>query len=553
MKRDPVTFEVIKNFLTATAEEMEIVLLRSAYSPIIKELLDASSAICDGRGRLVAQAVGIPIHLGGLSKAVQSVIAAFPQQTIRDGDVFLLNDPYSGAMHLPDFVVVTPVFAEGKLTAFTVNLAHQSDVGGMAPGSSPGDATEIFQEGLCIPPLKLFEEGRPNDTLFRLIERNVRSPEILLGDLRAQVSANGTGQKRLREVFGRYGRDAVLWYMDELLDYTERLTRREIATRIADGIYSAEDLIDDDGIVDQPVKVRATVEVRGDEVVVDFTGSSPQVRGAINATAASTESAVMYAMKSFVDPRIPTNDGSFRPLKMKLPLGTVVDAKRPAAVNARAIVARRVCDVVLSCLGQANPGRAVAQSADNPYIVTIGGINRRTGRYFLYFEGISGGMGARSTKDGADAIETHTTNCKNLPMEAGELDYPLRFRRLEIISDSGGAGRYRGGLGIRKEIEILQDAVLGVRADRIKHPAGGMAGGQAGAPGRLALVTREGDSRVLPSKKSLVQVREGDRLVIETPGAGGYGDPAQRDRKESLRDLADGRVSGPGAADQAAE
>jgi len=517
---DPITFEVVKNRLIAIADEMETVLMRSAYSPVVKEMRDCSCALFDSVGQVVAQASALPMHLGALTPAMASLLDRVPAAKMRDGDVFMVNDPTEGGSHLQDFIFMLPIFVGPELVGFSVNLAHQIDVGGMAPGSGPGDAQEIFQEGLRIPCVRLYEQGTPNDLLFRIIALNVRSPEMTLGDMRAQLAACKIGRERVRELAGKYSSETLRACMAELLDFSERQVRQAIAA-VPDGIYRGTDVIDDDGItLGQSIRIEVSLEVQRDSVIVDFAGTDAQVRGAINTPYSSTFAAVMYCIIGGFGPTVPANAGCFRPVTLHVPQGSILAAQPPAAVNARAVSARRAADVVLQCLSQALPHRAIATSCDNTFVVQISGRASGTGRYFHYIEALGGGLGGRCDRDGIDGIDTHTTNNMNVPIEALEAAAPLVVERLDLDDGSAGAGRWRGGKGIHKVLRVLDSATLGVRADRFVHPPAGFAGG---GPGGLASCMLNGVP--LGSKRSLIRLNPGDVVAIHTAGGGGFGTP----------------------------
>lgn len=538
MRIDPITFEVIKNRLSAIADEMETVLMRSAYSPVVKEMRDCSCALFDAQGQVVAQASALPMHLGALSPALEALLKRYPVATMRDGDVFLVNDPTEGGTHLQDFIFMCPVFVDGQVIGFSVNLAHQIDVGGMAPGSGPGDAREIFQEGLRIPCVRAYDAGQPNELLFRMLALNVRSPEMTLGDARAQLSACAIGRERLRELAAKYSTATLIAAMAELLDYSERMTRKAIADT-PDGVFAAEDVIDDDGITrGRPIRICARVEIRGDQLFVDFDGTDPQVAGAINTPFSSTFAAVVYCTMGTFGPTMPNNAGCYRPITIRVPSGSILDAKPPAAVNARAVSCRRAADVLIKCLSQAVPGRAIAGSGDNTFVVQISGRAAGSNQYFHYIEALGCGLGARSDRDGIDGIDTHTTNNMNVPIEAIEASTPIVVESFGLAPHSAGRGRYRGGMGIRKRLRVLSDAMLGVRADRFVHPAPGAA---HGGPGGLAACFVNGEP--MPSKRSLFPLKPGDLVEVVTAGGGGFGDYATRPTALRGPDEADGIVT----------
>jgi N-methylhydantoinase B len=523
---DPITFEVVKNRLTAIADEMETVLMRSAYSPVVKEMRDCSCALFDPEGQVVAQAAALPMHLGALTPAVAQLLARVPVKDMRDGDVFMVNDPTEGGSHLQDFIFMCPIFHGVELLGFSVNLAHQIDVGGMAPGSGPGDAQEIYQEGLRIPCVHLYKQGEPNELLFRMIALNVRSPELTLGDMRAQLAACKLGCERVRELARKYSTDVLRASTSQLLDFSERRIRKAIA-EAPDGVYFAYDVIDDDGIVlDHPIRIQARLEIRGDCIVVDFDGTDPQVRGAINTPYSSTFAAVMYCVIGGFGPTVPSNAGCFRPVTLRVPRGSILDAQPPAAVNARAVSARRAADVLLQCISKALPNRAIATSSDNTFVIQISGRASADRKYFHYIEALGGGLGGRADRDGVDGIDTHTTNNMNVPIESLEASAPIVVECFELDDASGGHGRWRGGKGIHKVLRVLDYATLGVRADRFVHAPAGFAGG---GPGGLASCALNGAP--LNSKRSLIPVRPGDVVTIHTAGGGGFGDPGAIEAK----------------------
>jgi N-methylhydantoinase B len=543
MRLDPVTVEVTRHRLDVIADEMEQILLRSSYSPIVKEGLDASAALFTVQGETLAQAVAIPIHLGTLAPAVRRIIQEFPPAEMHPDDVYAMNDPYDGGTHLPDIVLVAPVVVAGRVVALTATMTHHQDMGGKAPGSVPTDATEIFQEGFIIPPLKLRDRGVPNVTLERLLARNVRIPRVVLGDLRAQMAACFAGRNRLQEVVGELGADQALAIFATLLDQAERMTRACLAD-IPDGAYAFTDYLDDDGVErGRRLTIAATVTVAGDRLMVDFTGTSPQARGPLNAVPSSTLSGVYYAVKAITDPAIPNNGGCHRAIEVTLPEGTLVNPRWPAPVNARTATVKRIADVLLGALLKALPGRLPAASSGELLVMALAGFDPATGARFITSELGAGGMGARPGKDGVDAIETDATNCMNLPAEAVELDFPLRINYWRLRPDSGGAGRWRGGLGFEKSFEALGGPVeISHRAERHTTAPWGAEGGASGAMawGRV----RRADGRVEPvGSKEAITLQAGERLEVATAGGGGYGDPRDRPRDRVRDDLRDGKIS----------
>lgn len=518
---DPIRLEVFKHLFASIAEEMGVVLRRTGYSPNIKERRDFSCALFDAEGRMIAQAAHIPVHLGAMPISVREAVRTM---TFAPGDVVILNDPFHGGTHLPDITLIAPIFvgdgSEQQLFGFAANRAHHSDVGGMAPGSMPL-STELYQEGVIIPPLKLAEAGRVNQGLMDLLLANVRTPDERAGDLRAQMAANRKGAERMQELVAKYGQDEVERYMGGLLSYAERMTRRLIQD-LPDGTYTFRDRMDDDGMDPEPAEIVVAITIDGDEATVDFTGTSPQRKGSINAVYAITLSATYYVFRSLIGLDIPSNSGCLKPIKLIAPEGTLVNARPPAAVAGGNVeTSQRITDVLLGALAQACPDRVPAASQGTMNNLTAGGWDPERQRAYAYYETIGGGMGARPNKDGADAIHTHMTNTLNTPVEALEYAYPFRVRRYEIRRGSGGAGQFRGGDGIRRDIELLHDAQVTILSERRKFAPYGLAGGEPGKPGRNVLI-RDGEEHELPGKISL-PVRAGDVVSIRTPGGGGFG------------------------------
>lgn len=540
MRVDPITLEVLRNALAGVAEEMNANLVRTGYSPNIKERRDCSAALFDPRGRMIAQAESIPVHLGAMPFSVAAALEHFEE--LKPGDTVILNDPFAGGAHLPDITFITPIFHRARLVGIAANRAHHADIGGKAPGSLAGDATEIYQEGLRIPPLLLRRAGELDEAVLKLILANTRTPEERLGDLRAQRAANETGLRRFLELVERYGMELLRAAIEELLDYSERRMRAELAA-IPDGRYEYEDYLDDDGLGEGPIRLHVQVEVRGDEIMIDFSGSAPQVEGPVNAVYAVTASAVYYTIRALTDPDIPPNEGCYRPIVIVAPEGTVVNASPPAAVvGGNLETSQRIVDVLLGALAQALPERAIGACQWTMNNLSLGGIDPRTGRAYAFYETIGGGLGARADKDGIDGVHSHMTNTLNTPIEALEIAYPLRVERYELRRDSGGAGRRRGGLGIRREIRVLgHRARLSLLADRRCTRPYGVRGGLPGESGADALIIG-GEERPLPGKGTVV-VEPGTVVRVETPGGGGYGDPQERERELVLKDYREGRIS----------
>ncbi len=540
---DPVLLEVLRNRLEAIADEMELTLLKSAASPIVKEGLDASAALFNIRGETIAQAAAIPIHLGALQCAAQRIVRAFPPDRMREGDAFLLNDPYDGGTHLPDITLAVPVLDGGRAVALACTMCHHQDVGGRTPGSVPTDATELYQEGIIIPPTQLFRAGDLDENLFGLLARNVRLPDVFTGDLMAQVAAGRLGGMRLRELFAARGSETVLDYIEELLARAETLTRRHIEA-IPDGDYRFEDWLDNDGVeLDRRVKIAVTVRVRGSSMTFDFTGTDAQVRGPFNSVPASTLSAVYYAIRAISDPSVPNNGGCFRAVDAVLPEGTVVNPRPPAPVSCRTATIKRIADTILGALVRALPHRMPAANSGTLLVMAFGGQDPHTGRPFVASELAAGGMGARPGKDGIDVIETDVSNCMNIPVESVEMGFPLRIPRASLWTDSGGAGQFRGGLGLVKVFEATTtDVMVSHRGERFASAPWGLHGGAPGRSARAFILKKDGEREELPSKKMIV-LHPGDQLWEYVAGGAGYGDALDRDPELVLGDVLDGKVS----------
>ena len=520
----PIEFEVFKNLFLSIAEEMGVTLCRTGFSPNIKERLDYSCAVYDSAGATIAQGDHMPVHLGAMPLSVRAAIDSGPMEA---GDVVMLNDPFHGGTHLPDITLVSPVFLPGdrRPTFYVANRAHHSDVGGMSPGSMPV-AREIYQEGLILPPVRLARRGRLVPDVMSLLLANVRTPHEREGDLTAQIAANRVAESRLRHVVSAYGRARAVAYATALQDYTERVMRAAIRA-IPDGEYVFEDALDDDGFGDAPVRIRAALRIRGDRARVDFTGSDGQVEGSVNANYAMTLSACLYVFRCLVADDVLYNAGIARALDVIAPEGSIVNATRPSAVAGGNVeTSQRITDVVFGALAKAVPERVPAASQGTMNNVTFGGVDPRTGARFAYYETLGGGMGGRRGVAGLSGVHTHMSNTRNTPVEAIEHDLPLRIRRYSLRQDSAGAGQFPGGEGLVREYELLADASVTVLSERRRRGPYGAQGGGPGGKGRNTLI-RDGREEVLPGKIQL-QLRAGDRLRIETPGGGGYGETGER-------------------------
>ncbi|MFC4561685.1 hydantoinase B/oxoprolinase family protein [Nocardiopsis mangrovi] len=543
---DQVSVQVIGNAMLSIAEEMGAVLRRASYSTNIKERVDCSTALFDAQGRLVAQAEHIPIHMGSMKGLVQALLDRDGATRLRPGDVYITNDPYTGGgTHLPDITVVAPVFHEGGLIGFSATIAHHSDVGGHVPGSNSGDSTSIFQEGLRIPLVRFMIGGALNEEVLAFITLNSRLPEERRGDLLAQLAAVHTGGQRFAELHGKYGGTVIDAACGHLLDYARRKLEVAVAA-IPDGTYTAADRLDSDAPGQEPILIQAAITVAGEDLSVDFAGTGRQADVAINVVRSALEATVYYALKAVLDPGIPANGGFFDAVRIEAPLGSIVNPRPPAAVAARTDACQRVADVLLAALAEAVPCRVPAGSHSSITYVTFAGPGEE---FFVYPEVIAGGAGARSDRDGLDAVQVHVTNSSNLPIEALELEYPLRVDTYELIADSGGAGEHRGGLGVRRDIRVLSArADFSAHADRQTFPPRGLAGGKDGSTGRFILRPGTGDEHTLAGGRvSGVDLAHGDVVRVESPGSGGYGDPFARPAELVARDVAQGRV-GAGSA-----
>jgi N-methylhydantoinase B len=547
---DPASFEIVKNSLYKIAEEMRVVLAKTAYSPILKSAGDFSCGVFDAKGEMVAQGPDLPIHLGSMPDAVRAVVAAFGSD-VHDGDVFIHNDPYFGGSHLPDVNVVRPAFHDGRLLGFTCLRAHWPDIGSATPGSY-GAVTEIYGEGLRLPPLRLYSRGIPNVDLEKVILANVRTPDERKGDLGAQLAATLRATERLQALAERYGGDRLIAYMAEVLDYSERLMRAAL-TDLPDGEGYFEDFCDGDGIADTPdgkdapFWIRMRVTKTGDRVLVDFAGSDPQVKGPINAPLSVSASGVFCGLKMAVDPDglIPPNSGCWRTIRVEAPKGSVVNAEFPApVVYANHEISHRVADMVMGALAGFWPTHVMACSQGTSAILTLGGFDKRKGRRYVSYETIKGGFGARPTKDGINAIASGISNTMNTPIEVLEMAFPVRIESYAINPDSGGAGRYRGGCGARRVWRLLEgaDATGALCMERMTSPPFGLLGGKAGAAAVVTLTTPGGGTRHLPSKGAFL-APAGSVVDMIVPGSGGFGPPGERDKAAIGRDLLDGYVT----------
>jgi N-methylhydantoinase B len=547
---DPATFEIVKNGLYKIAEEMRVVLAKTAYSPLLKSAGDYSCGLFDARGEMVAQGPDLPIHLGSMPDAVRAIVAAFAPD-VHDGDVFLHNDPYFGGSHLPDVNVVRPAFYEGRLLGYACLRAHWPDVGSATPGSY-GAVTEIFGEGLRLPPLRLISRGAVNADLENVILANVRTPDERKGDLGAQLAATLRATERLKTLARRYGAEQFVGYMAQVMDYSERLMRATLKD-LPDGEGVFEDFCDGDGIADDelgkdaPFRIRLSVKKTADRLIVDFAGTAAQVKGPMNAPLSVTASGIYCGLKTAVDPNnlIPPNSGCWRTIEIRAPKGCVVNATFPApVVYANHEISHRVADMVMGALARFMPDQVMACSQGTSAILTLGGVDPRTGRPYVSYETVKGGYGARPNKDGINCIASGISNTMNTPVEIMEMAFPVRVERYEVNPDSGGAGRYRGGCGAIRVWRLLEgaDATGALCMERMTSPPFGLLGGKAGAAAAVKLTTPDGATRHLPGKGAF-SAPAGSVIEMITPGSGGFGPVAARDRAAIGRDLLDGYVS----------
>jgi len=547
---DPAIFEIVKNTLYKIAEEMRVVLAKTAYSPLLKSAGDYSCGVFDAQGEMVAQGPDLPIHLGSMPDAVRAVVAAFAGD-VHEGDVFIHNDPYFGGSHLPDVNVVRPAFLEQRLIGYACLRAHWPDVGSATPGSY-GAVTDIFGEGLRIPPLRLINRGRLNVDVEKLILANVRTPDERRGDLGAQLAATLRATERLEALARRHGGTELIRYMGEVMDYSERLMRAALSD-LPDGEGAFEDYCDGDGIADDKsgndarFRIRLHVKKQNDRLIVDFAGTDAQLKGPMNAPLSVTASGVYCGLKTAIDPGnlIPPNSGCWRTIEIRAAKGSLVNAQFPApVVYANHEISHRVADMVMGALANFMPEQVMACSQGTSAILTIGGVDPRSGRSYVSYETVKGGFGARPNKDGINTIASGISNTMNTPVEVMETAFPVRIERYEINPDSGGAGRFRGGCGAIRVWRLLPGAHAtgALCMERMTSPPFGLLGGNAGAAAVVTLTTPDGATRQLPSKGAF-DAPAGSVISMLTPGSGGFGEPAERDPAAIARDLREGYVS----------
>jgi N-methylhydantoinase B len=540
---DPIRLEIIANGLRSIADECFAALMRSSYSTNIKERKDHSIAIVDKTGRLVVQAaLTLPIHIASMGGLMRCVLEKYGHD-INEGDIFVANDPHTaGGTHLPDINYAMPIFIDGEIVAFICNIAHHADIGGMVPGSMAGGMSEIYQEGLRIPVVKLFRRGELQTDIMDILLLNVRVPHERRGDHNAQIASCRLGARRLLEVVDVHGLSTVLAAFEDIMTRTGQRMRAAIS-EIPDGTYRFEDFMDGDGIATLDIPIRLAMTVAGDRIELDFTGTSPQVKGNINTTMNAVQASVCYGLIAVLDSEMPSNQGILDAVDIKIEAGTLLNSVFPAPVAARAHACQRAVDVVLGALAQALPERVIAAANGANTTAVFSGVDPRTNQPYLYLETIGGGMGARATKDGKDGVQVHITNTSNLPVESIEQEYPLRVEEYSLVTDSGGAGKYRGGMALRRVVTpVDHNCVFNGAGERFRYQPWGLFGGQPGASGQFLLRDADGEKR-LADKPGEVQIGPGSRIVMESPGAGGYGPPSEREADAVARDERGGKFS----------
>jgi N-methylhydantoinase B len=543
---DPIAFELFKNSIFSIADEMALTITRTTYSGVLKENMDFSTAFADADGKLVAQGLTLPGHLGSIPTALAAVLRRFGDDMVPD-DVFIMNDPFDGGMHLPDIFIFKPIYVDGERMAFSASVCHHTDVGGRVAGSNASDSTEIYAEGLRIAPLKLYEGGQPNQTLFSIIEKNVRMPVRVFGDLRAQLSACHVAEQQFLELVARYGTETTKVYMEEVIDYAERMTRAAIR-ELPDGVYSFEDWIDDDGVdFGKPIRLYVSMTKKGDGIVADWTGSSPQVKGAINATLSWTKAATYTAIKCVLPNDIPSNEGVFRAIEVIAPPGTITNGVLPAACAARGLTGFRSLDCALGAMAMMVPDRVCAASDGGNTGITIGGYYADRSP-FIYVDFTTGAWGGRPWADGLEGNTNLLINMASQPVEVTEVEHPLEILAYEFVSDRAGPGKFRGGAPFRRDYRFLEEeGILQVRSDRRDFRPYGLYGGQPGKPSTNFL-NPDTENRSLTAKVTM-NIHRGDVFRHELAGAGGWGDPLERDPMLVLKDVRNEKVGTASARD----
>lgn len=544
MKIDGILLEVIGNTFMSIAEEMGAILVKSAYSTNIKERKDCSCALFDAEGNTIAQAEHIPMHLGSMLGIITELKKNFKEEDIHAGDMFIANDPYNGGgTHLPDIAVASPVFYDNKIIAYVANIAHHNDVGGRSPGSNAADSDSIYAEGIRIPLVKVFSEGRLNEDIVNIILLNCRVDHIRRGDLNSQFASNKKGIQRMESVCKRYGSKLVTACMSELLNYSERKFRFALSN-IKNGSCEFSDYLDSDGVGSEPLKLNVKIEVQDEDILVDFSNNPNQVKGAVNLPVTALYASVYYSIRSIVDSTLPANGGYYRAIHIKTRPGCILDCNEPAACAGRSDTAQHVADMIFGAMSQLVPKQIMAGCNSSITGVYFGGVSPIDNKYYVYMETFGGGSGARYCKDGINCVQVHMSNTSNLPIESMEIEFPYMVEQYKLVRDSGGAGKYRGGLSMMKDIRVLgHDSQFTVKADRQKTPPWGIFGGKNGLSGVIIKNPDTDYAQIIDSKKSGTILESGCVLRCQMPGAGGYGDPLERDRKLVLYDLKEGYIS----------
>ena len=541
---DIISLEITWNNLKSIADESYITLMKSAFSTNIKERHDHSTAITNSKGKLIAQAENaLPAHLASMGGLIQHVIDEYGEN-IFEGDIFIANDPHvAGGTHLPDINMAMPIFSKNQLMGFVANIVHHADVGGAAVGSMSGGLNEIYKEGLRIPLVRLYNKGKIVNDVFRLLLLNMRLSDERKGDLNAQISACRLGVKRVKELISKHDEVYLNNTFEEILKRS-KIRMQAAISKIPDGNYSFTDYMDDDGLNTKNIKISVTIKKKGKKILFDFSDTDEQVEGNFNLTFNATQSSVCYSLKALLDPDLPNNSGIFDAIEIKIPKGSLLNCLSPASVALRLNTCQRVVDVVLGAFIEILPKKITGAANGANTSAVFAGINPNNGQRYVYLETLGGGMGGRYSKDGKDGVQVHLTNTSNLPVEAIEMEYPLRVEEYSFVENSGGAGKYRGGLGIRRIIRpIAHKCEFSGVGERFKHSPWGVFGGKPGKPGKFFIKHKNGKITKLSSKSSSIYTTEKDAIIMETPGAGGYGDPKKRSKENLLKDKISGKFS----------
>lgn len=540
---DGITLEVMKNSFYTIAEEMGATLIKTALSTNIKDRVDCSTAIYTKEGSLVAQAEHVPLHLGLMPSVVKSVLQIYPEEELNEGDAILINDPYISGSHLPDIFMISPIFYENKLIAIAANIAHHVDVGGISPGSMSVEATEIFQEGLRLPAIRIRKSGELDRELIRLLEKNVRTGDEVMGDIFAQLAANSVAEKRVTELVNKYSINHITYCMEEIMNYSDRRMRNAIKD-VEKGVYEFKDYLEGDGITDELITICAKVAIGEDEITVDFTGSSKQTEGPVNSTRGVTSACVYYTIKSLLEPEVPPNAGTYRSISIISPKGSIVNPNFPAAVsNANSNTSQRIADTIFGALADVLPEQSMAACSGTMNGFSIGGFNKESNKYFSYVETYGGGQGGLSNMDGMDGVHTNMTNTLNTPVEVIEQSFPFVVNKYGLVDESAGPGKYRGGLGLTREITVLDDGfTVTLMSDRQKNGPWGLFRGKEGKTSSCHLTTPEGKIKKLSSKETINLLRN-STITLKTAGGGGYGEPVKRSSEKVLQDYILGYIS----------